>query len=387
MVSQAANQESGLKWDRCRFHNYLGDPESLKGHLVNGDVLVNSTGTGTLGRIGYFSGSPDEVPCVADGHVTVVRTDPTELHPRFAYYWMRSEVFRDYIFAALVVGATNQIELNRDRLRDAPVPLPLLEEQRRIADFLDAEISRIDRLMKAREKQILLLKDRRWSHFQELIDRSGSPILPLRRIIDSLTDGPFGSAFSSSDYSDEGAAVVRLGNIGFAEYRTDDQARVPMSIFERFQQYAVQAGDVLIAGLGDAKNHAGRACVAPDLGLSIVKGKCFRMRLNSQGDPEFIATVLSSPIGASAVEGRGSTRSMINLDVVKSARVPIPSLLAQRRIVEDHAAAWSQMARLVDRGSAQIGLLAERRQALITAAVTGKFDVTTASGRNLTQGV
>ncbi|MGW5108095.1 hypothetical protein [Nocardia sp. NPDC004123] len=318
------------------------------------------------------------------GELLVLR--PTaQIDAQFLLYVTLSAPWLDW--ANATAYGTKMPRTSWDLMCEYRTWLPSLEEQRRIADFLDAETSRIDRLMKARERQIVLLKDRRWSQFQELVDRSGSPMLQIRRVVESLTDGPFGSAFSSSDYSDEGAAVVRLGNIGFAEYRPADQARVPMSVFDRFRQYSVQSGDVLIAGLGDAKNHAGRACVAPDLGAAIVKGKCFRMRLNAQGDPEFIATLLSSPIGASAVEGRGSTRSMINLDVVKSARVPIPPMPVQRRIVADHADAWSQMERLVNRGAAQISLLAERRQALITAAVTGQFDVTTASGRNLTQGV
>src|SRR5262249_53523440 len=153
-----------------------------------------------------------------------------------------------------------------------------------------------------------------------LLTLASPSVLPFRRVLYSIIDGPFGSSFSSSDYVDDGAKVIRLGNIGFGEYRSADQASVSIDLYKRFESYAVRGGDLLIAGLGDARNHAGRACVSPDLGLAIVKGKCFRARVNPRiGDSRFFALLLSSPIGEAAMEGRGSTRSMINLEIVKSA--------------------------------------------------------------------
>src|SRR6478752_3469297 len=87
-VSQAANQAGGLNWSRARFHDFSGNPENLKGYLRPHDVLINSTGTGTLGRIGYFEKSPDALPCMADSHVTIARANPDELDARFSYYWL-----------------------------------------------------------------------------------------------------------------------------------------------------------------------------------------------------------------------------------------------------------------------------------------------------------
>ncbi len=118
-VSQAANQWSGLDWTKTRFHDFDGDPRHLRGFLLPRDILLNSTGTGTLGRVGFFDQGPDGVPCVADGHVTVVRTLEESLDARFAYYWLSSRPFQDLTYATLVVGATNQIELTDDT-RDSP---------------------------------------------------------------------------------------------------------------------------------------------------------------------------------------------------------------------------------------------------------------------------
>ncbi|MFH8474133.1 restriction endonuclease subunit S [Streptomyces sp. NPDC018000] len=321
-----------------------------------------------------------EGPTWVNNHIHALR--PTASNGQFLTYALNAVDYANYI-----TGATRD-KLTQDDLKQIEVPCPPLDEQRRIADFLDAETARIDELSRLRTRQQELLTTRRWSHFQAALDDTQADATPLRRVIESIVDGPFGSSFSSEDYVDDGAAVVRLGNIGFSEYRQKDQARIPMSLYRRFRHHNVQPGDVIIAGLGDARNHAGRACVAPDLGPTIVKGKCFRARLEaSSADAEFISLLLSSPLGASAIEGRGSTRSMINLEIVKSALLPIPSLAKQRQIAKEHRESWHRTKAAIHACDRQVATLAERRQALITAAVTGQFDVSTASGRNVTDGV
>ncbi|MFI2426292.1 restriction endonuclease subunit S [Streptomyces sp. NPDC018955] len=303
---------------------------------------------------------------------------------RFLWWWMHAQRHQ---LDAVSTGTTYRAVTAED-LEHLSFPALSMASQRRIARFLDTETARIDHVAELRRMQRNLLTSRRWSHFQEILDAAAGPVIPLRRVVRSIIDGPFGSAFSSTDYVDEGAAVVRLGNIGFSEYRSIDQARIPMSLYQQFQYHQVLSGDVLIAGLGDARNHAGRACVAPDLGPAIVKGKCFRARMEPEtADAEFIALLLSSPVGASAIEGRGSTRSMINLEIVKAALLPIPELRAQRSVVTEHRKSWKRTKAAINACDLQLGLLSERRQALITAAVTGQFDVSTASGRNVTEGV
>lgn len=392
-VGQASNQHGGIVWEKTRFHDFTGDPETLKGFLREGDILVNSTGTGTLGRVGYFEGAPDDLPCMADSHITVVRTRAEELHPKFAFYWLGSRPFQEYVYASMVVGATNQIELNRDRLRDAPVPLPAIEEQRRIADFLDAETARIDTIVRLRTLQrnlALARMDTRWS---QCIAEDGEKFswVPLRRFIASIVDGPFGSALTSNHYSDSGARVIRLGNIGRAMFRDGDVAYISNDYFRQLRRYQASPGDLIVAGLGDQGNPLGRACVVPDgIGNAIVKADCFRLRLDSSKmTHDYAAWALSSTVVGENIGliSRGSTRSRINLDVVRDIRIPSPPIEMQADRVSLLGEAFEITKRYVGLCDEQKDLLAERRQALITAAVTGQFDVTTASGRNLTQGV
>lgn len=253
------------------------------------------------------------------------------------------------------------------------VPNPSRSRQQEIANYLDSEVGRIDELVVAKRKLIVLIKERVWASFSERLFSTGPRNVQIRRTLGALTDGPFGSAFSSRDYEASGAAVVRLGNIGFSHWKGDSLARISLENFRRFKKYEVLEGDLLIAALGDEANHAGRACVAPDLGPAMVKGKCFRARaIDSMASADFMSLVLSSPVGAEAmnISGRGSTRSMINMDILKRTEIPLPSREQQDEIARSTRVEQHEAQAVVSLLESQVAALNERRQALITEAVS-----------------
>lgn len=279
-----------------------------------------------------------------------------------------------------------QANLNAEQVGNLSIPRPLLAEQRRIADFLDAETAQIDRLLTLRSDQLRAVRERFDSVWSVSVEDVGhiNGWRPLRRLLTAITDGPFGSSLASDHYSDSGARVIRLGNIGQARFRDDDAAYIPESYYQELRRHEVREGDLIVAGLGDENYPLGRACVAPGgLGHAIVKADCFRLRL----DPyriahEYAAWVLSSPHIAGRVSemSRGSTRSRINLSVVRGIAIPVPDLPGQHKMVASLTAQRKEVDAVSAACSLQSNLLAERRQALITAAVTGQIDVTTARG-------
>ena len=109
----------GFKLDRVRFIS----PSSLEKYnterfLRTGDLLWNSTGTGTIGRVNIYvheDNSYDKV--VADSHVTVVR--PILINSRFIYCWIASPMIQNEI-EEMASGTTNQIELNLSTTRKPP---------------------------------------------------------------------------------------------------------------------------------------------------------------------------------------------------------------------------------------------------------------------------
>ena len=150
VIGQVCNRVTGIDWGRTRFHASDRNAKDLKGHLAAGDVIVNSTGTGTLGRVGHFTQSIDDEPCIVDTHITIVRTKMEQLSSRFLYYWLNSLPFQEFIYAGLTAGSTNQIELDREALGNAPVPVPSLATQHRICEYLNHKLSQIDRLVPIR---------------------------------------------------------------------------------------------------------------------------------------------------------------------------------------------------------------------------------------------
>jgi type I restriction enzyme, S subunit len=106
--------------------------------LRAGDLLWNSTGTGTIGRACVVPIELDDAGLVADSHVTVVR--PLEVNSLFLWRWIQSPFVQDEIEGS-ASGTTNQIELNTSTVVNQPVPLPPLAEQVRI-------VARVDELMR-----------------------------------------------------------------------------------------------------------------------------------------------------------------------------------------------------------------------------------------------
>lgn len=205
------------------------------------------------------------------------------------------------------------------------------------------------------------------------------PVVPIRRFIRELTDGPFGSSLTSSHYSDTGARVIRLGNIGSAEFRSADEAYIPLDHFAALRRHEAVEGDLIIAGLGDSNHPVGRAClVPPGLGPAIVKADCFRARLDqSLLLHRYAAWALSSSAvtDQASTLTRGTTRTRINLDVVREVELPVPSVEDQRRIADFLDTETARIDRMTASSERAVQLLAERRATGVAAAVAGSEHV------------
>ena len=108
----------------------------------DGDVLVNSTGTGTAGRAALVSVMPE--PMTVDSHVTIVRPIHSLVIPAFVGARLSSMASS---LEELASGSTNQIELSRQAISAIALLLPPLAEQRRIVDLVgsfDEQISSLE---------------------------------------------------------------------------------------------------------------------------------------------------------------------------------------------------------------------------------------------------
>ncbi|MBY2983654.1 restriction endonuclease subunit S [Rhizobium leguminosarum] len=149
VVSQRCVQWSGLDLSVAKqiTMESLAQYEGVR-FLRDNDLLWNSTGTGTIGRVVRLIDPPAQLVC--DSHVTVVRC--LEADADYICLWLRS----DHVYGLIegrAAGSTNQVELTAQMAVNQTVPLPPLAEQHRIVAKVDELMAFCDQLEAARAER------------------------------------------------------------------------------------------------------------------------------------------------------------------------------------------------------------------------------------------
>ena len=164
VIAQKCNQWSGFQIDKAQFI----DPETLSSYkqeriLCDLDILWNSTGLGTLGRLAlYLSQLNPYNFAVADSHVTVIRSNQAISIPHFIFNYLRSSYVQSRI-EYQAGGTTKQKELGLTLVKNYPIPCPPLQEQNRIVakiNELFSILDAIDAKQKSLEEKLKLIKSK-----------------------------------------------------------------------------------------------------------------------------------------------------------------------------------------------------------------------------------
>ncbi|GLZ08226.1 hypothetical protein Acsp03_56920 [Actinomadura sp. NBRC 104412] len=295
----------------------------------------------------------------------------------------------------LAYGSTH-LTIYMPDLESVRIPLPPLDEQRRIADFLDAETARIEKLTASRRKQINALEERELAVISDMLSGGATsdngyptdwPWLPY--IPSDWSIGPVSAYFytdlgkmlnSERSEGDHQRPYLRNANIHWYEIDTSDVATMNFTADER-KRYSVRSGDLLVceggAGVAEAAVWDGR------IEECYFQKSLHRVRQAGEVAVEWLMywLRLAKYCGVFEADGNIATIPHLTGERLRQCRIPIPrngeSLLQKTgRTIKAMAEVRAAL------NQAQV-LLAERRQALITAAVTGQFDVSTASGRGV----
>ena len=115
--------------------------------LTDYDVVINSTGGGTLGRVGIYrdSDNPRKLPIVPDSHVTVIRSINSTIQ-QYLYHVLK---FMQPELETMGAGSTNQTELRPDTVKALYIPLPSISEQKCIVEKLDQLLPLCDSMKEA----------------------------------------------------------------------------------------------------------------------------------------------------------------------------------------------------------------------------------------------
>lgn len=352
--------------------------------LRPGDVLVTE-GSGSLKAVGASAVWRGEIEGVVCFQNTLLRIRPRggQADGRFLEWWARSS-FGGGVFASIATGA-NIYHISAERVRALPVDLPPLVKQRRIADFLDVETKIIDQLDASRATQLNLLVEREQALLDDFFSssQSGAPT----RIKYLLVNRPRYGVLVPQ-FVDSGTRFIRVNDLLDLEGRADELRMIPDELSGQYARTIVQPGDLLMSVVGTL----GRAAIAPPqlAGANVARAVC-SVRVRHDVEVELLMAWLATRSfkeQATTATSTDTAQPTLGMEDFGNFRLTWPSDTSERRsMIRRITAAQTSFGLMRRRIEQQRTLLAERRQALITAAVTGQFDVSTASGRNVTDGV
>lgn len=181
-----------------------------------------------------------------------------------------------------------------------------------------------------------------------------------------IADGPFGSKLASRHYTESGARVIRLQNIGDGYFK-DERAYISLDYYAELRAHEVRTGDLVIASLGDVLP---RACVIPELGEpGIVKADCVRARIHPLVETRWVLYALLSPqvrqYAASRIRGVGRPR--LGLGEIRKLPIPVAPIDEQRRVVsalDDYLSRLEAARRYLDHASGRLDSLSKSWRSL-----------------------
>ncbi|GCB51639.1 type I restriction-modification system [Streptomyces sp. NL15-2K] len=263
-------------------------------------------------------------------------------------------------------------------------PIPPLEEQRRIAGFLDAETARIDALTRTYVKLRELVSERSQRVIDSEIEQHRN-LTPFRYLV-RFREGP---GIMAVDFHDEGIPLIRISGLQRGEVTLNGCNYLdPEKAARQWSQFRLKLGDRLISGSATM----GGVSVVKDpsvVGAIPYTGLIILRPARQDVEMKYVEAFLRSSLFSRQIDvlKTGATMQHFGPTHLSQIQAPMPSHHEQLRIVGNVQAALAHADRCDDLVDRQLALLTERRQSLIAAAVTGQFDVSTAGGRNVTDGV
>lgn len=356
-------REHGVIPKDSRRDNFNKTPENLSRYqlVTPGDLVVNkmkawSGSVGVSEHLGIVS--PDYLVCSVSPLV----------HPKFLHHALRSAVMIHEMRKRSKGIRPSQERLYWDDLAEIRLLVPALERQRRIADFLDDQVGLLDRATDLRQQQIGLLSERHRAFVRETVASAGLPV----RV------APEGVPWVGQ-LAQEGE-VRNLGRI------LTLQRGVDLTADERMP------GDVPVVTTGGIVGTHDRSIV-PDSGVVIGRygtvGSVFWVDgphwphnttlyvKDYKDNSRKYCYFLLQAYPYDRLQARAAVPGVNRNDMQRDLMPWLPRTLQDRAVVLLEESVNHKQG-MLDVLNQSLVLLTERKQALITAAVVGEFDVTTA---------
>ena len=328
----------------------------VDGDLVFADTSEDLAGVGSFVR---FCGAETVYP---GSHTFVASPQQEFLHRYFSYY-LQSEIWRDQLRSR--ANGVKVFSITKDIIKGTTVLIPPIETQDRIVEFLDAELEQIDALTAEQERLVSLLIERRATVAEELVSRADSKEIRNR--------GIFRHVDRKSKTGEE--ELLSVSHITGVTPRSEKN----VTMFEAESKIGynlVEPGELVIntmwAWMGALGVSDFEGIVSPSYDI-------YEFIDRGEFCPEYFDMLYRTDryIGLMKAHSRGIWESRLRLypDVFLSLTSPVPSLKAQQQIAHEYHVNCAETDELLLKVQSLTSLLEERKQALITAAVTGELEV------------
>lgn len=257
--------------------------------------------------------------------------DQAELDLYYLQYWFRT--IKQKLLNRAVGGTLQNISLTI--VKDLEIPLPPLEEQKKIATILDAADDYRQKTKALVDKYDQLTQSLFLDMFGDSTNTERTELANTVTDKGHFVDGPFGSNLKVSDQTEKGIRLIQVNNIGVRVFRDKTSRFTSVEKYETLRKHEVIPGDLVVAKMGEP---LGRCCILPNhISKALVVADCMRIRVSS---PHFISKYvmffLNSYDAKQQIKNlsRGSTRVRINLSMLRKLKIPKPTLSSQNQFAE-----------------------------------------------------
>ena len=316
VLNQKCNRNFEISYNESRIHDCEKKKVPVDKMLRAGDVLINSTGTGTAGRVAQMVEVP--VPTTIDGHMILIRPSE-ELDPIYYGYAVKS--FQSQI-EGLAEGSTGQTEINRRRLQDEVIiryPNDKLV-QKNIGSFL----ANIDEKIKANKEINKNLEQQAQAIFNNAIQQSKSVTYVKLGSLADVKGGkrlPKGANLMSIPNSHPYIRVRDLNDVVFASLSAnykyvDDETQKAIS------RYITTTDDVLISIVGTVGL---TAIVDKSLNMANLTENCVKVTKLHGISPEYLLLYLRSQHGSEEIKKGtvGAVQAKLPIKNIQALSVPL----------------------------------------------------------------
>lgn len=298
-----------------------------------------------------------------------------QIEPRFYKYLFKSGRY--------VQGLATTTEQLRDgqsiryqQFSLLPLPYPPIEEQKAIADFLDRELRKIDRLVAEQNKFCATLLEKKDAALAENLARTPNVRKVKLRWVFDFMNGDRGVNYPSpEEILDDGVPFINAGDLVDGFVSKANLKYVSESKYASMGGAKLTVGDILYCLRGSV----GKSAVFNGFDYGTLASSLVALRNKAPRilNTEFAFMLLNSRLERTQRDFFMSGTAQPNLAADALARMEfwIPSLSHQLEILEKMSKLSSEIGALIHRVEESSELLIERRGALISDAVTGKIDV------------